>query len=153
METRSPLSYNFDGDKIGFLKIILSPCLVNISDGDKIPIIIYFWWGQDRIFENNLVSMLSKYFWWRQDPHYHIFFMGDKIGFLKIILSPCIVNISDWDKIPIIIYFCWGQDRILENHLVPMLCKNFWWRQDPHYHLFLMGTRLDFWKSSCLHAL
>ena len=141
METRSPLSYDFDGDKIGFLKIILSPCLVNIFDGDKIPIIIYFWWGQDRIFENHLVSMLSKYFWWRQDPHYHIFFMGDKIGFLKIILSLCLANIFDGDNIPIIICYWWGQDRIFENHLVSMLSKYFWWRQDPHYHIFLMGTR------------
>ena len=76
--TLSPetLSYIFDWDKIEFLKIILSLCLVINFDGDKIPIIIYFWWGQDRIFENNLVSMLSKYFGWRQNPHYHIFLMG-----------------------------------------------------------------------------
>ena len=42
METRSPLSYFFNGDKTKVLKIILSPCLVNISDGDKIPIVIFF---------------------------------------------------------------------------------------------------------------
>ena len=40
---------------------ILSPCLVNINDGDKIPIVIFFEWGQDRKYKNHLVSMLSKY--------------------------------------------------------------------------------------------
>ena len=38
MGTRSPLRCFLNGDKIENLKIILSPCLVNISDGDKIPI-------------------------------------------------------------------------------------------------------------------
>ena len=38
MGTRSPLTCFLDGDKIETLKIILSLCHVNISDGDKIPI-------------------------------------------------------------------------------------------------------------------
>ena len=48
--------------QIETLKITLSPCLVNISDGDKIPIDMFFEWGQDRDFENYLVPMPSKYF-------------------------------------------------------------------------------------------
>ena len=62
MGTRSPLTSFLNGDKIQTLKIILSPCLVNISDGDEIPIDMFFEWGQDRDFENYLVPMLSKYF-------------------------------------------------------------------------------------------
>ena len=60
------LSKFSDWDKI---KIILSPCLANISDGDKIPIEIFFEWGQDKKFTNYLVPMLSKNFQWGQDPH------------------------------------------------------------------------------------
>ena len=60
--TRSPLTCILDRDKIKVLKIILSPCFVNISDGDMIPIEMFFEWGQDRTFENYLVPMLSKYF-------------------------------------------------------------------------------------------
>ena len=51
-----------DGDKTKILKIILSPCLANISDGDKIPIDMIFGWGQDKDFENYLVPILSKFF-------------------------------------------------------------------------------------------
>ena len=174
METRSPLSYIFHGDKIGFLKIILPPRFVIISEGDKIPIVIYFWWGQDRIFENHLVPMLSKYFWWRQDPIFRFFlirkilslsFVNIKMELmfllhyllnkgimlpetmstcdviLKITLPTCFVYIFDRDKIPIVMFLKRWQDRNLENHHVPMLCKYFWWRQDPYYHI-----------SSCLHA-
>ena len=66
----------FEWGKIVILKIMLSLCLVNINDGDKIPIVIVlvnifdgdkipiviFQWGLDSNFENHLVSMLSKYF-------------------------------------------------------------------------------------------
>ena len=38
----------------------MSPYLVNISDGDKNPIEMFFEWGQDRHIENYLVPMLSK---------------------------------------------------------------------------------------------
>ena len=51
-----------NGDKIETLEIIFSPCFVNISDWDNIPIEMIFGWGQDRDFENLLVPMLSKYF-------------------------------------------------------------------------------------------
>ena len=104
METRTPLAYFLNGDKIGIIKIILSLCLGNIFDGDKIPIAMFFEWGQDSNIENYFVSMLSKYFLWRQDPHCNIFFNGDKIVILKIILSPCFVNIFEGDKIPIAIF-------------------------------------------------
>ena len=57
LETRSQLSCFLNGDKIGNLKIILSPCLVNIFYGDKILIAMFFEWGQDSNFENHLVSM------------------------------------------------------------------------------------------------
>ena len=90
METRSPFC---NRDKIVILKIIMSPCLVNLNDGDKIPIVIFFEWGQDRNYKNHLVSMLSKYFWWRPDLHCDVFLNGDKIVILKIILSPCLVDI------------------------------------------------------------
>ena len=60
MGTRSPLTCFLDGDKTIFLKIILSLCLANISDGDKIPIDMIFGWGQDKDFENYLVPILSK---------------------------------------------------------------------------------------------
>ena len=70
---RSPLKCFLDLDNIKILKIILSPCLVNISDCDKIPIEMFFEWGQDRNFENYLVPMLSKYFRWGQDPNYDVF--------------------------------------------------------------------------------
>ena len=60
--TRSPLRCFLNGDKIETLKKILSPCLVNICDGDKIPIEMFFEWGQDRDFKNYLVPMPSKYF-------------------------------------------------------------------------------------------
>ena len=62
MGIRSPLTYFLNGDKIEPLKIILSPCLANIFDGDEIPIDMIFGWGQDKDFENYLVPMLSKYF-------------------------------------------------------------------------------------------
>ena len=79
MGTRSPLTCFLDGDKTKILKIILSPCLVNMSDGekipiemppclanisegDKIPIDMIIGWGQDKDFENYLVPILSKYF-------------------------------------------------------------------------------------------
>ena len=62
MGTRSPLTCILDGDKTKNLKIILSPCLANISDGDKIPIDMIFGWGQDKDFENYLVPILSKNF-------------------------------------------------------------------------------------------
>ena len=62
METKSPLPCFFNRDKIVTLKIILSPCLVNIIDRDKIPIVIFPEWGQDRKFNNHLVPLLSKYF-------------------------------------------------------------------------------------------
>ena len=55
METRSSLSYYLIGDKIVYLKIILSPCLVNICDGDKIPIAMFF--NGDKI--GNLKIILS----------------------------------------------------------------------------------------------
>ena len=35
MGIRSPLRWFLNGDKIEPVKIILSPCFVNISDGDK----------------------------------------------------------------------------------------------------------------------
>ena len=60
MGIRSPLTYFLNGDKIETLKIILSPCIANISDGDKIPIDMIFGWGQDKDFENYLVPILSK---------------------------------------------------------------------------------------------
>ena len=66
---RSPLTCFLVGDKLEPLKIILSPCLVNIFDGDKIPFDKFFEWGQDKTFENYLVPMLSKNFQWGQDPH------------------------------------------------------------------------------------
>ena len=70
-----------NGDKIKTLKIILSLCFKNISDGDKIPINIIFGWGQEREIENFLVPMLSKYsngdkipiemfFEWGQDKNF-----------------------------------------------------------------------------------
>ena len=68
MGTRSPLTYFLNRDKIEPLKIILSPCLVNISDWDMIPIDIFFKWGQDKNFKNHLVPMVSTYFCWEQDP-------------------------------------------------------------------------------------
>ena len=140
MGTRSQLTYFLNGDKLEPLKIILSPFLVNISDGDKIAIDIFFEWGQDWIFENYLVPMLSKNFLWEQDK------------ILRIILSPCIVNISDGDNIPINIFFEWGQDRTLENHIVPKLSKYFWWGQDLHWHIFWIGKKLNLWKLSCPNA-
>ena len=79
MGTRSLLRYFLNRDEIEILKIILStcfvnisdgdkipiempPCLANISNGDKIPIDIIIGWGQDKDFENYIVPMLSKYF-------------------------------------------------------------------------------------------
>ena len=70
MGTRSPLTCFLDGDKTKILKIILSPCLANISDGDKIPIDMIFGWGQDKNFETYLVPMLSKNFLWGQDKNF-----------------------------------------------------------------------------------
>ena len=81
MGTISPLTYFLNGDKIEPLKIILSPCLVNISDGDKISIEMFFEWRQNRDFENYLVPMLSKFsdgdkipidifFEWGQDRYF-----------------------------------------------------------------------------------
>ena len=68
----SPCLVNIsDGDKIPIdmfcgwgqdIDFILSLCFKNISDGDKIPINIIFGWGQERNIENFLVPMLSKYF-------------------------------------------------------------------------------------------
>ena len=112
-----------NGDKLEPLKI-LSPCLVNISDGDKISIDIFFEWGQDWIFENYLVPMLCKNFLWGQDKN------------LENYLVPKLCKFSVGDKIPIDIFFEWGQDRTFENYLVPMLSKNFWWGQDPHWDVF-----------------
>ena len=62
MGIRSPLTYFFNVDKIETLKIILSPCIVEISDGYKIPIEMFFEGEQDRNFENYLVPILSKHF-------------------------------------------------------------------------------------------
>ena len=62
MGTRSQLRCFLNGDMIETFKIILSPCLANISDEDKIPIDMIFGWGQDKEFENYLVPMPSKYF-------------------------------------------------------------------------------------------
>ena len=129
METRSPVQSFLNLDKIVILKIILSPCLVDINDGDKIPIVDCHSFG--------------KYFWWKQDPHCH-FLNRDKIVILKIILSPCLVDINDEDKIPIVIFFEWGQDRKYTNHLVSMLSKYFWWRQDPHCYVFEWGQDSNF---------
>ena len=88
MRTRSPLTYFLYGDKTKILKIILSPCLVNISDGDKISIDIFFEWGQDWIFENYLVPILSKNFLLGQDENF------------KNYLVPMLSKFSDGDKIP-----------------------------------------------------
>ena len=60
MGTRFPLRCFLNVDKIETLKFISSPCLVYISDGDKIPIEMFFEWGLDGNFENFLVPMLSK---------------------------------------------------------------------------------------------
>ena len=159
MGTRSPLTCFLDGDKIKILKIVLSPCLANISDGDKISIEMFFEWRQNRDFENYLIPMLSKYFWWGHDPNWHVFLKGQdktfKSYFVPIICKdfwrgqdrtsdnypPCLVNNSDGDMIPIEMFFEWGQDRDFKNYLVPMPSKYFWWGQDPHWDVFWMGTR------------
>ena len=106
-------------DKIVILKIILSPCLVDINDRDKIPIVIFFEWGQD-ILSPCLVNIFDG-----DKILIAMFLNEDKIVILKIILSPCLVNINDGDKIPIVIFFEWGQDRKYKNHLVSMLSKYF----------------------------
>ena len=131
MGARFPLRCFLNVDKIETLKFISSPCLVYISDGDKIPIEMFFEWGLDGNFENFLVPMLSKISDGDKTPLTY-FLNGDKIEPLKIILSPCLVKISNGDKIPIDMFFGWGQDRTFENYLVPMHRKNFQWGQDPH---------------------
>ena len=63
-------------DKIVILKIILSPCLVDINDRDKIPIVIFFEWGQDilapclaNIFDGDKI-LIAMFFEWGQDSNF-----------------------------------------------------------------------------------
>ena len=83
MGTRFPLRCFLNVDKIETLKFISSPCLVYISDGDKIPIEMFFEWGLDGNFENFLVPMLSKISDGDKIPIDIIFFDGNKIKILK----------------------------------------------------------------------
>ena len=101
-----------NGDKIETLKIILSPCLVNISDGDMIPIDMFFLKGQDKTFKSYFVPIICKDFWRGQDR------TSDNY-------PPCLVNNSDGDMIPIEMFFEWGRDRDFVNYLVPMPSKYF----------------------------
>ena len=142
------MTYFLDGDKIETLKIILSPCLVNISHillcySNLCPIEIFFGWGQDRKFGNYLVPMLLN------------ISNGDKIPIdmtLKIILSPCLENISDGDKIPLICFLNGDKIATLKIFLSPCLVNILMGTRSP-LRCFLNGGKIKILKiilSSCL---
>ena len=128
MGTRSLLTYFLDGDKIETLKIILSPCLVNISHillcySNLCPIEIFFGWGQDRKFGNYLVPMLLNISDGDKIPLI-CFLNGDKIATLKIFLSPCLVNILMGTRSPLRCFLNGGKIKILKIILSSCLVKN-----------------------------
>merc|ERR1712131_268167 len=75
-----------NGDKIEILKIILSPCLVNISDGDKIPIDMFSEMGTwlSLCSLNNYMKTWSFYFFVLFERIMSLFL----VVILTLILSP-----------------------------------------------------------------
>ena len=148
--TLSPCFVNiFDGDKIPIVTFLNWGQDRNLENHPVSMISKYFWWRQDPIFRFFLIrKILSLSFVnIKMELMFLLHYLLNKgimlpetmstcDVILKITLPTCFVYIFDRDKIPIVMFLKRWQDRNLENHHVPMLCKYFWLRQDPHCQVF-----------------